>query len=379
MKKTWIKISSIFFMILTVISVFCLGIQKQEAREELKEAGMDKTVQIVKSMVMELLPQYGYQDQSNMEMLYSFVKKAISQEMIPLLGYLEDYGVNSQELISENPVPAFLYSENDETGETKETSGDQVTSFTPKQLYNRSFLRKYFIQVDSTTTITDQELNGIELFGKDLTLNNSKSPQILIFHTHGSESYADSESGKQSDTVVGVGEQLKKELEKQGFSVYHDKTSYDIKNGQLDRSKAYYYAAQGIEALLKKYPQIQVVIDLHRDGVASGTRLVTKVDGKKTAQIMFFNGMSRTATNGEISYLKNPNKLWNLAFSMQLQKKAYEKYPGFTRKVYVKGYRYNLHYRKRSLLVEVGAQTNTVEEAYNAMKPLANLLSSVLK
>ncbi|MEE1314028.1 MAG: stage II sporulation protein P [Lachnospiraceae bacterium] len=379
MKKTWIKISSIFFMILTVISVFCLGIQKQEAREELKEAGMDKTVQIVKSMVMELLPQYGYQDQSNMEMLYSFVKKAISQEMIPLLGYLEDYGVNSQELISENPVPAFLYSENDETGETKETSGDQVTSFTPKQLYNRSFLRKYFIQVDSTTTITDQELNGKELFGKDLTLNNSKSPQILIFHTHGSESYADSESGKQSDTVVGVGEQLKKELEKQGFSVYHDKTSYDIKNGQLDRSKAYYYAAQGIEALLKKYPQIQVVIDLHRDGVASGTRLVTKVDGKKTAQIMFFNGMSRTATNGEISYLKNPNKLWNLAFSMQLQKKAYEKYPGFTRKVYVKGYRYNLHYRKRSLLVEVGAQTNTVEEAYNAMKPLANLLSSVLK
>lgn len=379
MKKTWIKISSIFFMILTVISVFCLGIQKQEAREELKEAGMDKTVQIVKSMVMELLPQYGYQDQSNMEMLYSFVKKAISQEMIPLLGYLEDYGVNSQELMSENPVPAFLYSENDETGETKETSGDQVTSFTPKQLYNRSFLRKYFIQVDSTTTITDQELNGIELFGKDLTLNNSKSPQILIFHTHGSESYADSESGKQSDTVVGVGEQLKKELEKQGFSVYHDKTSYDIKNGQLDRSKAYYYAAQGIEALLKKYPQIQVVIDLHRDGVASGTRLVTKVDGKKTAQIMFFNGMSRTATNGEISYLKNPNKLWNLAFSMQLQKKAYEKYPGFTRKVYVKGYRYNLHYRKRSLLVEVGAQTNTVEEAYNAMKPLANLLSSVLK
>lgn len=379
MKKTWIKISSIFFMILTVISVFCLGIQKQEAREELKEAGMDKTVQIVKSMVMELLPQYGYQDQSNMEMLYSFVKKAISQEMIPLLGYLEDYGVNSQELMSENPVPAFLYSENDETGETKETSGDQVTSFTPKQLYNRSFLRKYFIQVDSTTTITDQELNGKELFGKDLTLNNSKSPQILIFHTHGSESYADSESGKQSDTVVGVGEQLKKELEKQGFSVYHDKTSYDIKNGQLDRSKAYYYAAQGIEALLKKYPQIQVVIDLHRDGVASGTRLVTKVDGKKTAQIMFFNGMSRTATNGEISYLKNPNKLWNLAFSMQLQKKAYEKYPGFTRKVYVKGYRYNLHYRKRSLLVEVGAQTNTVEEAYNAMKPLANLLSSVLK
>ena len=129
---------------------------------------------------------------------------------------------------------------------------------------------------------------------------------------------------------------------------------------------------------MKKYPQIQVIIDLHRDGVAQGTRLVTKIDGKKTAQIMFFNGMSRTATNGEISYLKNPNKLWNLAFSMQMQKKAYENYPGFTRKVYIKGYRYNLHYRKRSMLVEVGAQTNTVQEAKNAMEPLADLLAKVL-
>jgi stage II sporulation protein P len=94
---------------------------------------------------------------------------------------------------------------------------------------------------------------------------------------------------------------------------------------------------------------------------------------------MFFNGMSRTATNGEIAYLKNPNKIWNLALSMQLQKASYEKYPGFTRKIYVKGYRYNLHYRKRSLLVEVGAQTNTVEEAYRAMRPLADLLEAVLK
>ena len=131
--------------------------------------------------------------------------------------------------------------------------------------------------------------------------------------------------------------------------------------------------------MLKKYPEIQVVIDLHRDGVAENTRLVTTIDGKKTAKIMFFNGVSRTATNGNIVYLKNPNKLWNLAFSLQMQKTAYEKYPGFTRKIYIKGYRYNLHYRKRSTLVEVGAQTNTVAEAKRAMKPLADIIATVLK
>ena len=129
---------------------------------------------------------------------------------------------------------------------------------------------------------------------------------------------------------------------------------------------------------LKKYPSIQVVIDLHRDGVNESTKLVTRQNGKRMAQIMFFNGMSRTATNGNIKYLKNPNKQTNLAFSLQLQAQAALKYPGFTRKIYVKGYRYNLHYRGRSLLVEVGAQNNTLSEAKASMSLLAELLNNVL-
>ena len=79
-----------------------------------------------------------------------------------------------------------------------------------------------------------------------------------------------------------------------------------------------------------------------------------------------------------IKYLKNPNKQTNLAFSLQLQAQAALKYPGFTRKIYVKGYRYNLHYRGRSLLVEVGAQNNTLSEAKASMSLLAELLSDVL-
>ena len=118
-------------------------------------------------------------------------------------------------------------------------------------------------------------------------------------------------------------------------------------------------------------------MDIHRDGVAEGTKLVTEINGKPTAKIMFFNGISQTP-DGPIEYLPNPNREGNLAFSLQMQLEAAEQFPGFTRKIYLKGLRYNLHVRPRASLIEVGAQTNTYEEAKNAMEPLAEILDAVL-
>lgn len=106
--------------------------------------------------------------------------------------------------------------------------------------------------------------------------------------------------------------------------------------------------------------------------------LKTDINGKATARIMFFNGLSQTP-EGPISYLPNPYREENLAFSLKMQLKAEEYYPGFTRKIYLKGLRYNEHLRPRSALIEVGAQTNTFEEAKNAMEPLAELLDMVLQ
>lgn len=367
---------------LMMIGCFFVGnawlLQKdQELREQFGKMGSELIVSTVKRTMIELCPQYAYKQGSEEEWIYEGVKKIMYGQMGLFLGYIEAYGTQ-METAAESRIPAFLLEGEEEEDERRSVS-QSVPVYTKKQLYQTDFLRKYFIQVDGTTSITNQELDGKKLFEKDLRLKNDEKPQILIFHTHGSESFRDSRKGNWKDTVTGAGEELAKQLRKQGFSVYHDKTSYDVKNGKLDRSKAYYYAAIGLERLLKQYPQIQVVIDLHRDGVGSGTRLITQIDGKQTAQIMFFNGMSRTAINGDISYLYNPNKEWNLALSMQLQKAALETYPGFTRKIYIKGYRYNLHYRKRSMLVEAGAQTNTVEEVYRAMTPLAKLLGQVLK
>ena len=87
---------------------------------------------------------------------------------------------------------------------------------------------------------------------------------------------------------------------------------------------------------------IQVVIDLHRDEMAEETRLVMDLDGRPTARFMFFNGLSRTKKTGNIAYLYNENLQDNLAFSFQMQMKAAEYYPGLTRRIYLKGYRYTV-------------------------------------
>ncbi len=244
------------------------------------------------------------------------------------------------------------------------------------KLSDFDYLIQNFYQVDRTTTIDSSQLNAEAMLAKDMKLEGGpENVQILIYHTHSQEGYADSVPGDANTSVVAVGERLAALLrDTYGFHVMHHTGEYDV----ADRDNAYSYAGPALERILAENPSIEVVIDLHRDGVADTTRLVTEVNGKQTAQIMFFNGLSRTTSNGDIAYLANPNLESNLAFSFQMKLAAEEAYPGFARANYLKGYRYNLHYRPKSLLVEVGAQTNTLEEAMNAMEPLADLLHRVL-
>ena len=245
-----------------------------------------------------------------------------------------------------------------------------------EQLMDYDFLIKHFYSVHTSTTAGRDLMNARDLLSRDMTMKGDDSkPQILIYHTHSQEAYKDSGPGQ---TVVGIGDYLTRLLEAKGYNVYHDKSVYDLKNGQLDRSKAYNYALDGITNILQQNPSIEVVLDIHRDGVGENLHLVTQVDGRDTAQIMFFNGLSQTP-EGPIEYLQNPYREDNLAFSLQMQLGAAAYYPGFTRKIYLKGLRYNEHLRPKSSLIEVGAQTNTYEEALNAMEPLSELLDMVLQ
>lgn len=250
-----------------------------------------------------------------------------------------------------------------------------VVSYAQDKLNDFDYLIQNFYVVDRTTTINSTQLNAADLLSRSMKLTHgADSPQILIYHTHSQERFADSLAGDTSASIVGVGAYLHQLLGKYGFHVLHDTGEYDVES----RDDAYSKAGPALEKILKENPGIEVVIDLHRDGVAENTRLVTEVGGKQMASIMFFNGLSRTTANGDIGYLYNPYIQDNLAFSLQMQITAEEYYPGFSRAIYLKGYRYNMHYCPKTLLVEVGAQTNTVEEAMNAMEPLADILAKVL-
>lgn len=255
------------------------------------------------------------------------------------------------------------------------------TEYSIAKLNDYDFLIRNFYSVSEITTITSSELNAERLLSIDMSMQGGNDePQILIYHTHSQEEFSDSRPGESSDCIVGVGTYLARLLREQyGYNVIHNTAFYDVKDGVTDRNKAYTYAEEGISRILEENPSIELVIDLHRDGVNEGVHLVTEVNGKPTAQIMFVNGISKTSLQGKIDYLENPYIEENLAFSLQLQLKAKAYYPDYTRRIMIKAYRYNMHYRPKSLLIEVGAQTNTLEEAMNAMEPLAVMLHEVLK
>ena len=325
-------------------------------------------------------------------------------EVVPLLGYgiVEQQGtqnpeedettcrtLTTEDLISEE----LLLPQPEETQQTalipesvEATAGTALSNFRPAvqqvqidrtQLADYETLVRNFYAIDANTMAGSDQLSVEKLLGMDMTLpQEGDGPQILIYHTHSQEAFADSVPGDVNTGIVGVGECLTKILTEQyGYRVLHNTGQYDVET----RDNAYSRALSAVEQILAENPSIQVIIDLHRDEVAEETKLVTDIQGRPTARFMFFNGLSRTRKTGDIDYLANENQEANLAFSFQMQLKAAEYYPGLTRRIYLKGYRYNMHLRPRTLLVELGAQNNTVEEAINACDPLAHILDMVLK
>ena len=254
---------------------------------------------------------------------------------------------------------------------------EKCVSLDLEKLCDYDTLRKEFYAVDSTTSVGRDQIDLHKLMEQDMTLKQTDpdKPQILIYHTHSQEAFADSVPGDDSTTIMGAGEVLTQILrERYGYNVIHHLGKYDVES----RDYAYSNAAPALEKVLEENPDIEVVIDLHRDDMPEERHLVTQIQGRPTAQFMFFNGLSRTNTTGDIDYLENPNLGENLAFSFRMQLAAAEYYPGITRKIYLKGYRYNMQYRGKTLLIELGAQNNTVEEIRNACDPLAHILHLVL-
>lgn len=249
------------------------------------------------------------------------------------------------------------------------------TKYVWEDLLDLTYLKENLYIVNATTKMTEAEFDVAYFMEKDLSLEKSSEPQILIFHTHGSEGFSDSRAGEVADTIIGAGELLAEILrEKHGYHVIHDTTLFDRKNGKDNRNYAYNDALDYLEVFLEEHPSIEVIIDLHRD---AGTKRVTTINGKPTAKVMLFNGLCRN-TQGKLTYLPNENLKDNLAFSFQMKLIGDELYPGLMNRIFLKDYRYNMHLAERYLLIELGTEKNTVEEAMNAMEPLADVLSQVL-
>ena len=296
--------------------------------------------------------------------------------------YSEETEHSQETELLQETVPGEAAGEGQKTVQEDKSAREAVsTAVSPdllQQLSDYDYLLNQYFTVDAGTTADAKLLDASKLLTEDLSIRkNPQVPQILIYHTHSQEGFVDSVPGDTKTSIVGMGEVLAEALQDYGYQVIHDTGVYDLIDGVLDRSAAYDYARVAVENILQEYPTIEVIIDLHRDGV-DGQKFVTEIDGKPTSMIMFFNGISRNSQDEPITYLANPYTQQNLAFSLQLELAAREKYPGYTRNIYLKAERFNLHLRPRSLLVEAGTQLNTVEEEKNAMQPLADLLHEVL-
>ena len=206
---------------------------------------------------------------------------------------------------------------------------------------------------------------------------------MLIYHTHTTESYIPVSDGSFSSdyptrnddkkvNMVRVGEEIVSVLESKGISVIHDKTIYDSRyTGAYDKSR------EGIEKILEKNPSIVITLDIHRDAVYydSSTRVktVAEIDGKKAAQMMIIAG----AQGGNVSSF--PDWQTNLAFAVNLQKEVNDRYPNLMKPIYFCNRKYNMDITPYSLLVEMGTDVNTLEEAAFSGRLLGDILADYIK
>ena len=247
-----------------------------------------------------------------------------------------------------------------------------------------SYLTSRLFLVDPETILLPSDINIFDALAADMSIDMTvDGPQVLIFHTHSHERFIDSDLSDPMSSIMGVGQYLARVLaEYHGIETMHYTGRFDVVNGIPHIRGSYERMEPVIRQILEDNPSIQLVIDLHRDGVSDHVpAFVHYVDGVRTAQIMFFNGLSRQHRNGQIiplTSLENPYQRENLQFSLRLQLALNQFYPGLSRRIYLRAFRYSLHMMPLSTLVEVGNQHNTTQEAINAMYPLAEVIAAVV-
>ena len=231
---------------------------------------------------------------------------------------------------------------------------------------------------------TDIDIESILKEKIDLSVNKDK-PSVLIFHTHTTETYQILDRGfyetnfktrtkDSAQNMLRVGVAICEEIEAMGYKVIHDTEIHDLSyNGAYDHSR------KKVEEYLKKYPTIQIVLDIHRDAIqqSDGTKIkpTATIQGKKAAQIMIISGCQEKGNPIE----NFPDWRYNLTFAVHLQNKLETMFQGITRPLYFCPRKYNMNLSHCSLLVEVGSDANTLEEAVYTGKCLGVAVGEIMK
>ncbi len=216
-----------------------------------------------------------------------------------------------------------------------------------------------------------------------LSIKDKSKPAVLLFHTHTTESYQllDRDYYTQKDAarsddpaqnVIRVGDEIEKQLEQAGYQVIHDRRIHDQSySGAYDRTRGV------VKEYLKQYPEIAVVLDVHRDAMHqnNGNKIkpVATINGKQAAQIMLISG----AEEGAITDF--PDWELNLRFALQLQQAMETLYPGLTRPILFSQRLYTMNLHPCNVLVEMGSDGNTLEEAVYSARLIGNALIEVLR
>ena len=300
--------------------------------------------------------------------------KTVSENAVDELDFSEDSQVADVTTVVVTGASTVA----DTTASTEEATGNEETATVPQ--LSGIDLSQYVTNSEFDNN-TDYDIDAASILAEDFTLRTdagAESPQVLIIHTHGSECFTPDEGDvyEESDTfrtedcnynIIHVGDLLAERLESYGISVIHDRNLYDYPsyNGCYSRSM------DAIQNYLQTYPDLRVVIDLHRDATEDNYKTTAEIDGKTSAQVMLVVG-------SDFSGLEHPNWRQNLQFAVNLQATMNALYPGLSRKICISKYRYNEQATTGSLLAEIGYTGNTLSEAETAAEYFGDSLAALL-
>ena len=305
----------------------------------------------------------------------------------------EDFSLNESEepVSSEEPAPPKKASGGKES--MQDTSDSSSSSSTEKKETGKGDVIEKQIQNSGYHSGRVHAKDDYSKYYRDINkllgsrakckIKKNAGYQVLIVHTHTTESYAEKSRSwyskkynprttDKSESVVAVADEIEKKLNAAGIRTLHITTYHDYP----EYTGAYDRARKTIQSYLKKYPSIEMVIDVHRDSMTrdDGTKIkpTAKIKGKKAAQVMIITGCDN---EGKLDF---EGWRYNSVMAVQLQKKMTDKYSGLARPLYFAPFRYNMDLTPNSLLIEFGTDVNSLSEAKYSGQLVGNCLVDVL-